>query len=70
MIFVILVNVGMCEIVLITSKITDYQFSAAIFIFFFFIEVLMWSANYCLGMHAYVWWRLRGTISGEEGGLP
>ena len=49
-----LVNVDMCEIVLTTSEITDYQFSAAIFFFLVFIEVLMWSANYCLGMHAYV----------------
>ena len=36
MIFVMLVNVDMCEIVLTTSEITDYQFSAAIFFLNFY----------------------------------
>ena len=31
-IFVMFVNVDMCEITLITSESTDYEFSAAIFI--------------------------------------
>ena len=58
------VNMDIYEIVLITSKNTDYEFSAATFKELF--KVLMWSANYCFGMHAYVWWRIRATIRGEE----
>ena len=38
MIFVILVNVDMCEIVVIISEITDHQFSTAIFIFLFLLK--------------------------------
>ena len=34
--------------------------------FDWFTKVLMWSTNYCFGMHKYVWWRIRGTTSGEE----
>ena len=42
MIFVMLVNVGMCEIVLSTSESTNYEFSAATFIklWKFWCEVL------------------------------
>ena len=41
-IFVMFVNEEVCEIVLIISSSTDYEFSAAIFIF----KVLMWSVYY------------------------
>ena len=41
-IFVMFVNKEVCEIVLITSSRTDYEFTAAIFIF----KALMWSVYY------------------------
>ena len=34
--------------------------------FYWVIKALMWSDNYCFGMHAYVWWLIRSTISWEE----
>ena len=61
-IFVMFVNVDMCKTVLIAGESTG---SAAIFIELlkFFCEVL----TIIFRMHVYVWWRIRGTISGEEG---
>ena len=56
-IFVMFVNLDMCEIVLVTSESIDYEFSAAIFI-----------ANYCFGMHAYALWRIRGTYRVKKWG--
>ena len=41
-IFVVFVNEEVCEIFLITSSCTDYEFSAAILIF----KVLMWNVYY------------------------
>ena len=63
-IFVVFVKVDLCEIVLITSESTDYMSSLQLF--YWVIQVMMWSANYCFEMHAFVWWRIRSTISGEE----
>ena len=62
-IFVIFVNVDMCKTVLIAGEGTD---CAAIFIELLkcFCEVL----TIIFTMHVYVWWRIRGTISGEKGG--
>ena len=61
--FVIFVNVDMCKTVLIAGEGTD---CAAIFIELLkcFCEVL----TIIFTMHVYVWWRIRGTISGEKGG--
>ena len=61
-IYVMYVNVDMCKAVLIAGESTDYEFSVAIFIELlkFFCEVLSFR------IHAYVWWRIRGTISQEE----
>ena len=36
--------------------------------FYRVIKVLMWSVNCCFGMHAYIWWLIRGAVSGEEEG--
>ena len=51
------VNVDMCGIVLTTNESTNYEFSAAIYteLSKFLCEVLLF-----YGMHAYVWWRIRG----------
>ena len=56
------VSVDMCKTVLIAGETRD---SAAIFIELlkFFCEVL----TIIFRMHVYFWWRIRGTISGEEG---
>ena len=64
-IFVMVVNLDMCKIVLIAGGNTD---SAAIFIELlkYFFEVV----TIIFRMHEYVWWRIRGTIGGEEGSLP
>ena len=57
-------NVDMCEIVFNTSESTDYEFSAAIFIELlkFWSEVLTTVS----GSMLYVWWGIKGTISGKE----
>ena len=64
-IFVMFVNVDMCKTVLITGDSTD---SEAIFIGLLkcFCEVLLFLGY----IRMYVWWRVRGTISGEERGSP
>ena len=62
--FVMFVNMDMYEIALITSESRLWFLSSY---FYWVIKFLMWTANYCFGMHAYVWWRIRGTTSGEEG---
>ena len=59
---VMFATVEICKVVFITSESTDYEFSADIWC----EVVLMWSANYCFGMHAYIWWRIRGTINREK----
>ena len=53
---------------LLQVRVLTMEFSAAIFIELlkFFCEVL----TNIFRMHAYVWWRIRGIISREEGGLP
>ena len=38
--------------------------------FHWVIKILMWSANNCFGVYAYVWWRIRDTLSGEKRGVP
>lgn len=55
--YVMLVNVDMCESVFITS---DYASSLQLFLLNFDVKY------YCFEMHAYVWWRIRGTINREE----
>ena len=65
-IFVMFVNMGMCEITLIKSESAVYLVPWSHF--YWVIKLLMWSANYCFGMHAYVWWRIRSAINMKEGG--
>ena len=63
-IFVMFVNVDVSEIVFTASESTIYEFCARLFLLSFNIKCYM-----LFGMHAYVWWRIRGEISRERGAI-
>ena len=59
--FVMFVNVDMCKIVLIAGESTDSAAISVELVKFFLGSAIIFR------MHVYVWWRIRGAISGEEG---
>ena len=66
-IFLVFVNVDLYEIVLINKW--GYWLRFLRSYFYWVTKVLMRSTNYCFGMHAYRWWRIKDADRGgmEEG---